>query len=1318
MKYDLNRLQSYDFEHLVQSICKRYIGAGCTSFGEGPDGGREATFQGSSAFPSEKENWTGYWVIQAKARTITIEAQGRDHKWLKLEIEKELKKYHSRKQSVTHPDNLIFFTNIILTSVAKTGGRDKISELCKELEAQYNIKHIHVISNHDIQDFLDLNRSLAISYAPFILPGDVLGKMLELLDNDKERHNYVHEAMCRFLETEFMEDIQTKLDQAGKLVTDKINLEKVFIDLDVVSERNRYFGFKFIEEIIKLGGTIQKWRSNEELNKFVLKAGPGQGKSTLTQFLAQAYRAYFLRELDENVYPSEYVLAFIDDYESLISERPKWVRIPFKIVLKDYAGWITETRKNDNTGSISIQNYLSRLIYKKIGMEVKSFELEILIRNISSLFIFDGLDEVPASSNRDIVLHELNLFTEMILRKMDADVIIVATTRPQGYSKEFDATKYNHLNIQDLTEENCKIYLKRLLQNTVDNVLAREAKMTILNRALEDPNVSRIMKSPLQASIMAILVNSGGEPPTNRYDLFKQYFTTILNREKQRGISEILQSDTASVTEIHYRLGVYLQAISEKSTNPSATIELAQFDEILNEYLLEKEFDSCKIELYTRDIQKAAIDRLVFISQLEDQRIGFAIRSLQEYFAASGYVDNIDDELVRERIFKISRNSYWSNTLIFITGYIAENKKYLTDYILSLCGQLNGEELNPGESNLTSIAKLGSWLALDILNEGIFRNNPKLENRFCKFLEPLFSLSPIDKHEDFGMLSDNIINKWVVDFLAKELEENPYNKTCLNIISSLYLKKKIEASKIIGLIPKNIELELAYILQILEHGDYNPVILGLFDQHFAEYPPHKLYELFSEEDNYEFLSVYLKIISADNIPRALELLLFGCFYSYHRSSNYTELFSFLGVKLTEWELEIPYFFQNDTEILNVEVVNGFSFEIKAYIPEENSILDKVMAFTEKEGTKLSKLLCDYIKCQTFDAYQRLIDEIDIQQPEYSVLLRSSLDSFDSLLHILANEKSLDEAFFSNAKKEILQIYWVAEPVTPERIIIYQKYGFDTGYGRGVQNHAIDFYRKFKNVDYNDVAKLFRAFMFYSIFKLTIEQLEQLKEDDDFMAFYRKVSSSTNYIEPYYSAYRILDVLFLLNVPEIMRFIKIQNLLVTPELEYVVFYDRKQLEPMLVKICLEKCIKVVQMQFITEEPVSYKYLFQSVIYYTNSFDSLIDISLPFADIADDDNVDKYGALLLLFDVNISKGALNKVKNFLKTNLEDLKDSDLPSALRFILRNMPYGPQKESILLMLNEVFTKNSYIKSLLLESTRHWVQNQPSLVEISGYNVY
>ncbi|WP_143542180.1 hypothetical protein [Rhodococcus sp. 1163] len=66
MDYNVDSLGSRNFEHVVQALAQRKIGAGLSSFGDGADGGREATWNGSSPSLGALADWNGYGVVQAK----------------------------------------------------------------------------------------------------------------------------------------------------------------------------------------------------------------------------------------------------------------------------------------------------------------------------------------------------------------------------------------------------------------------------------------------------------------------------------------------------------------------------------------------------------------------------------------------------------------------------------------------------------------------------------------------------------------------------------------------------------------------------------------------------------------------------------------------------------------------------------------------------------------------------------------------------------------------------------------------------------------------------------------------------------------------------------------------------------------------------------------------------------------------------------------------------------------------------------------------------------------------------------------------------
>ena len=76
-----------------------------------------------------------------------------------------------------------------------------------------------------------------------------------------------------------------------------------------------------------------------------------------------------------------------------------------------------------------------------------------------SIIIFDGLDEVPSSSNRDQVLEAIRDFW-IDASNANADILSIATTRPQGYNEDFSPTLYQHQRLAPLSKELGKHFAK------------------------------------------------------------------------------------------------------------------------------------------------------------------------------------------------------------------------------------------------------------------------------------------------------------------------------------------------------------------------------------------------------------------------------------------------------------------------------------------------------------------------------------------------------------------------------------------------------------------------------------------------------------------------------------------------------------------------------------------------------------------------------------------------------------------------------------------------------------------------------------------
>ncbi|NJP32584.1 hypothetical protein [Micromonospora thermarum] len=135
--YDLNRLGSRAFEQMIVALGRLEIGPGVQVFGDGPDGGREATYTAtinwsatSTGVSDRIDAWTRYVVLQSKFQ-IKPKPEPRDNAvWLQGEISREVARWIKVVAERTRsrlPDYLIFVTNVDLTAVAEAGGIDTIN---------------------------------------------------------------------------------------------------------------------------------------------------------------------------------------------------------------------------------------------------------------------------------------------------------------------------------------------------------------------------------------------------------------------------------------------------------------------------------------------------------------------------------------------------------------------------------------------------------------------------------------------------------------------------------------------------------------------------------------------------------------------------------------------------------------------------------------------------------------------------------------------------------------------------------------------------------------------------------------------------------------------------------------------------------------------------------------------------------------------------------------------------------------------------------------------------------------------------------------
>lgn len=264
--YDFTGLSPRSFEQMIQALSYKVLGPGLVIFGDGPDGGREATFSGRPAnFPSATDVWDGYVVVQAKFCQRPKGKPAEDARWVSNELKKELDSFAARGSKRRKPEYYILVTNVVLSPARCRGGKDKIADLIGKYAKRLGIKEYRVWDYDQLCRYLDADQDVRNAYRVWITPGDVLAKLASTVEKSFPDFTKV---MLNFLQKELLDDHYLKLEQAGHSPENRVPLERVFVDLPTFPERKseapkegedpNELPSGFLSEILKKGAMCLK----------------------------------------------------------------------------------------------------------------------------------------------------------------------------------------------------------------------------------------------------------------------------------------------------------------------------------------------------------------------------------------------------------------------------------------------------------------------------------------------------------------------------------------------------------------------------------------------------------------------------------------------------------------------------------------------------------------------------------------------------------------------------------------------------------------------------------------------------------------------------------------------------------------------------------------------------------------------------------------------------------------------------------------------------------------------------------------------------
>jgi hypothetical protein len=519
--YRLDRLSPRLFEHMIQSLATGAISSTVTPFGDGPDGGREATFDGLTNYGAEGNRWTGYGIIQAKFH-IRPQDTTRDAAWARRELRKELAQFNKNQRKT--PDYYIYAVNVVLAP-GEDGGKDSVQAILDQFAVKHGLKGVEIWDYDKIRVLLDRDDQVRNSYIAWILPSDVLAALCANL-RTAERDYYP--LILRYLQREMIADQYAQLEQAGHSADEAIPLSQVFLDLptskappaveDVEDEEPD--STRFVATIIRDAGASFKAPDDDDgsvsdrssprfahakAGRYVLIGGPGQGKTTVGQFTCQVFRYALLSDVPPHLLSAD-TLTAIDgfnrqwqhDHQMIPSAR----RLPFRVVLGDLARSLAEQETS------GLLEYLAKKFSANSASTISGIEIERILKEYPSIIVLDGLDEVPSSTNREALMSVVSNFLVDVAAG-SLDVMLLATSRPQGYNEEFSPRQYAHHFLLPLSSSDALKYGRQLAKTRFGDGNERYAKVAErIGRAVHNPATARLMRTPLQVTILTLLVDS------------------------------------------------------------------------------------------------------------------------------------------------------------------------------------------------------------------------------------------------------------------------------------------------------------------------------------------------------------------------------------------------------------------------------------------------------------------------------------------------------------------------------------------------------------------------------------------------------------------------------------------------------------------------------------------------------------------------------------------------------------------------------------------------------------------------------------------
>jgi hypothetical protein len=602
------------------------------------------------------------------------------HKWLTETIEGEAPKID--KLIPRGAKKFYLLTNVKGTAHLDAGSKDKVNSI---LESGIKIPSL-CWWRDDLSRLFEKDPIFKWSFPEILNGQDILNSILfqNFNENKERRENviraYLADQYSIDNEVKFRQiDLQNKLFDLFTDVPLRIrkyneknkNLKKTLDHFENYQRKIVNIDDNFVlEERENIGAAsfLLHPKIQNDVERILLEGGPGQGKSTISQYICQVHRARLLNKiLDLQLLPDN------------VKKTP--IRLPFKIDLRHIAAWVEN--KNPYQGSLneeyftgiwknSLESFLvGHIVYHSQIDDFNSSDLVAITKLSSVLFVFDGFDEIADIKIREEVIEFINKGINRISENSKS-VQVVITSRPAAFSDTigFSVDIYPHFELTDITAAITKEYVTKWIKASRLNTREGNEIKRLVEEKLKMPHLKDLAKSPMQLAIFISLLRTRGESlPNKRTALYDSYIELFFNRESEK--NSTIRDHRDLIIDIHQYLAWILHSEAELFNN-SGTIHIEDLKSRLKIYLT-KEGHRTDIADKLFHVMEERVCALVSRVQGTYE---FEVQPLREYFCAK-YLYNTSPYSPAgsektgtkpERFDAIARNFYWHNVVRFFAG--------------------------------------------------------------------------------------------------------------------------------------------------------------------------------------------------------------------------------------------------------------------------------------------------------------------------------------------------------------------------------------------------------------------------------------------------------------------------------------------------------------------------------------------------------------------------------------------------------------------------------------------------------------------------